>query len=82
MSGTKNQPRSNTDNTIISPGQTTDPVCKWGMLQLCFSSLSFLAGAKAGFLLDLFSLIAVLHVDTPLLTVCKPGCVKNEDGSS
>lgn len=48
-------------------GQTTDPVCKWGVLQLCFSSLSFLAGAKAGFLLDLFSLLAALHTDIPLL---------------
>ncbi|KAI1238558.1 hypothetical protein IHE44_0013292 [Lamprotornis superbus] len=67
MSGTKNQPRSNTANTIISPGQTTDPVCKWGVFQLCFSSLSFLASTKAGFLLDLFSLIAALHTDTPLL---------------
>lgn len=40
--------------------KTADPVFKWGTptasanALLCFNSLSFLAGARAGFLLDLF----------------------------
>lgn len=35
---------------------------------LCFNSLSLLAGARAGFLLDLFSLLAALLTDIPLLS--------------
>lgn len=52
--------------------KTTDPVCTWdtptasGNAPLCFNSLCFPSGARAGFRLDLFSLTAV-RTDIPLL---------------